>query len=349
LVQNNGPHNFSAVPPGLFSGCVATHAPRAGNIQVRRCDGWVSMNFISTASLQEMIVSIDEHPLWVYEVDGRYVEPQLVDAFTLSHGSRISALVQLNKAAHNYTIRAAGSGLNQKVLGTGTLSYNEQSSGTYNSIPSINYAGQNTTANVRFLNGITVKPFPSVRPAQTVDQTVKLLLNRTLTAWQWTMNGNDTFPLTLEDIATPLLWDPKQIGDLTVSTKNNTWVDLIFVVTSKGGAQPPHPIHKHSTKAYLIGLGQGEFPWASVAEAMKTIPQAFNLENPPLRDTFSTLPAIANTTWMVVRYHVVNPGPFLLHCHINPHLTGGMALAILDGVDAWPKVPSQYELGRNGF
>ena len=38
-----------------------------------------------------------------------------------------------------------------------------------------------------------------------------------------------------------------------------------------------------------------------------------------------------------------------MHCHFEIHLGGGMAIAILDGVDAWPKVPSEYAADQRGF
>jgi hypothetical protein len=78
LAQTPGPHNYSAVPEGLFSGCKATNVTLA-TITTAPHAGWKSIHFISTASLQEMVVSIDDHPMWVYGVDGRYIEPKLVD------------------------------------------------------------------------------------------------------------------------------------------------------------------------------------------------------------------------------------------------------------------------------
>lgn len=51
---------------------------------------------------------------------------------------------------------------------------------------------------------------------------------------------------------------------------------------------------------------------------------------------------------MVLRYQVVNPGAFLLHCHVQTHVAGGMVVAMLDGVDEWPEVPEEY-LENNGF
>jgi hypothetical protein len=78
IVQTTYPHDFNKVPFELFSGCKATNSPNA-TIEVDPSSGWVSLNFISTASLQEMMVAIDNHPMWVYEVDGQYIEPLLID------------------------------------------------------------------------------------------------------------------------------------------------------------------------------------------------------------------------------------------------------------------------------
>lgn len=347
LAQTSYPHNLAAVPPGLFTGCNATSTP-GSIIDVDPHKGWASLNLISTASLQEMVVSIDDHPMWLYAVDGRYVTPQKIDAITFSHGSRYSVFVELSQPAQNYVIRVAGDGLNQKIFGSATMRYTGGKN-TNTPHPSINYAGVNTTANVTFLNDLSVIPYPPIKPSVTVDQTVTLLLNRTGAAWQWSLNGNTPFNESLENM-TPLLYNPNELvnSPLTITTKNNTWVDLILLASITGGLQPRHPIHKHSNKAFIIGYGNGEFPYNNSAQAMAAMPQNFNLETPGYRDGFYTLPVAQTSTWMVVRYFVENPGAFLLHCHINPHLTGGMGVAILDGIDKWPTVPKEYGPGGNG-
>ncbi|KAG4414496.1 hypothetical protein IFR04_012373 [Cadophora malorum] len=307
LAQTAQAKNLAAVPSGMYEGCNATNAENA-TIEADPAQGWIGLNFISTASIQEMVVSIDDHPLWVYAIDGRYVEPQLVDAMTFSHGSRHSVMVKLDKPAKDYTISVANVGLNQKVFASATLSY-KGSNGQNTPNALINYAGQNTTANVRFLNDKTVVPFPAVKPAQTADQTFKLLLNRTGAAWEWSLIGNKLFNQAYEDI-NPLLYDPDglQGTGLTLTTKNNTWVDLIFLVTASAGPQTPHPIHKHSNKGFLLGYGLGEFNYTDTADAVAHIPQNFNLENPPYRDGFHTLPTQSVSTWMIVRYKVEIPG-----------------------------------------
>jgi len=77
---------------------------------------------------------------------------------------------------------------------------------------------------------------------------------------------------------------------------------------------------------------------------MQHIPESFNFKAPQIRDTFNTPAAETGPTWLAIRYQVVNPGPFLLHCHLQVHLSGGMAIALLDGVDKWPVVPEGYRL-----
>ena len=67
------------------------------------------------------------------------------------------------------------------------------------------------------------------------------------------------------------------------------------------------------------------------------------------RDGFTTTPANGNSSWLALRYEVVNAGAFLFHCHLQTHLSGGMAVAMLDGVDQWPTVPENYLDGGNGL
>jgi hypothetical protein len=54
IAQTTNPHNFNAVPPGLFSGCNATNS-ELSTIRVEANNGWASLNFISTASVQELV------------------------------------------------------------------------------------------------------------------------------------------------------------------------------------------------------------------------------------------------------------------------------------------------------
>jgi hypothetical protein len=54
ILQTNYSHNFTAVSPGLFSVCNATNSEHA-TIKADPHQDWVSLNFISTASIQEFV------------------------------------------------------------------------------------------------------------------------------------------------------------------------------------------------------------------------------------------------------------------------------------------------------
>lgn len=41
-------------------------------IEVDPREGWASFKFIGATFMKSLVVSIDEHPMWIYEVDGHY-------------------------------------------------------------------------------------------------------------------------------------------------------------------------------------------------------------------------------------------------------------------------------------
>ncbi|KAL4948316.1 Cupredoxin [Aspergillus filifer] len=337
------PRDPSVLPEGFYQGCI----PGDGPEEVIRVDSrsrYISRDLISLAGSAAIIFSIDEHPMYVYAIDGRYIEPTLVHAIQIFAGTRYSVLIELkqNRHARDYTVRAAHNGQNQIINGTGTMSYGSLRPPQPPSTPYITEIGLPSTEQTIFLDESLIVPFPVEVPSMTVNRTFILHFGHYRAAYRWQL-GNGSFPLELEE-AEPAMFDAETISyPYSVYTYNDTWVDIIFNGTM--GNQPPHPMHKHSNKFFVIGHGDQPFLWNSVAEAMEEIPQNFNFETPQLRDTFATPIAPGPWgSWLAIRYHVVNPGPFLLHCHLQMHQSGGMALAMIDGVDDWPDVPEEYQM-----
>jgi hypothetical protein len=234
-------------------------------------------------------------------------------------------------------MRVAGNG-NQIISGFAVVGYEGGEQTTYESVPYIDYGGINTTASVISLNTNELPPYPPILPADYADDFHLLSLGRLNSSWEWTLDGTAFLPANLAAME-PALLNPKAPGlesALKIETKNDTWVDIVFqlVIPEPTKLQPPHPIHKHSNKAFQMGAGRGKFTWNSLAEASKESPSSF-LEKPIYRDTFVTSPA--GEAWIAIRYHVENPGAFLLHCHMETHLSSGMGLVLLDGIDAWPE------------
>lgn len=106
-------------------------------------------------------------------------------------------------------------------------------------------------------------------------------------------------------------------------------------------------MHKHAQKMWKIGGAFGKWNYSSVDETVMSQPDSFNLINPPYRDTFTT--KFEGTAWIALRYQAVNPGPWMFHRPIEPHMAGGMSTAILDGIDNWLSIPEEYQPDAKGF
>ncbi|CAK9135840.1 unnamed protein product [Ilex paraguariensis] len=79
-----------------------------------------------------------------------------------------------------------------------------------------------------------------------------------------------------------------------------------------------HPIHLHGYDFYIIAEGFGNFN-------PQTDSSKFNLVDPPLRNTAS----VPVGGWAVIRFVADNPGIWLMHCHLDVHITWGLAMAFL--------------------
>ncbi|KAF2830304.1 hypothetical protein CC86DRAFT_378617 [Ophiobolus disseminans] len=365
--------NTPALPPEVFDICTPTKGSRE-IIETPRDKKWFSMHVISTAGIDTFAFSIDEHPMWVYAVDAHYIEPMKVDVLTVANGDRYSVFVKLDKGNGDYGIRVTSKAATQVIDTTAILSYSSRTSRKarknsglqerqftnnttgdapfhndtkiVSSKPSINRIGEAIGSNITVFDQAKMISFPPQfpQPAPPANQTYLLHMHTSQNSYTWALNSTPMYQDTM-DQKLPLLWQKPDTnitsGNLTITTKNNTWVDLILINDEL--LAPPHPIHKHSNKVFILGSGEGEFKWTSVKEAAAAIPQNFNLVTPPFRDGFVVPASGQKPTWLAVRYHVVNPGAFMLHCHIQSHLNGGMAMVILDGVDAWPETPDEYK------
>ncbi|GFF54313.1 laccase-1 [Aspergillus udagawae] len=338
--------NASAIPPGLQEGCVP-YTGLTEIIEVDARDRWVSINWIGGSTFKTLQPTIDEHEMWIYEVDGHYIEPRRADTFLIWAGERYSALVRLDKKPMDYSIRVPDGGYSQMIAAFGILRYKNGDPGarrpadrfgvTTISQPYFDYNARPTRDGIVFLDKLDLPPWrPKVSFTGDGDAMHVLYLGKANSTWEFTLSGKKKYPSD-RSAYHPLLYN------------NGTWQDIVLQV----GHSPlwpvdfPHVVHKHANKFWRLGSGQGIWNYSSVAEAVADHPENFNLINPPYRDTFLT--EFTGTMWVVLRYQVTCLGAWLLHCHFEMHLDNGMAMAILDGADKWPEVPDEYALGSHGF
>jgi FtsP/CotA-like multicopper oxidase with cupredoxin domain len=347
ITQGNYTRTLSAVPAGAYAECT----PYTGQNYTYTVDpsaGYAAMSFISAAGTALFRITIDGHKLYVYEFNGNYIVPQAADQISLDPGDRISVMVKLDQIPASYPIRVANAGLNQVISGYGALVYADASTTLSTASPLMNIGGINTTSIVPF-RASAAAPYPSLPSdtavSPTADKTFSLDIMKLPSqplSWSWVLNGATPYDHALDDQAPLLAMSPSSIpdSDLILRTNHNDWVDLIILISGKGTLAQPHPIHKHANKFFVIGSGVGAFNYSTVAEA-QAAGLFFNLENPPYVDGFTTPPSTDPAgAWMVLRYQANTPGAWLLHCHVQTHFSGGMAVAILDAVDAWPSVPT---------
>ncbi|PKA50684.1 Laccase-3 [Apostasia shenzhenica] len=112
------------------------------------------------------------------------------------------------------------------------------------------------------------------------------------------------------------LWQPEQ-GTKVYRLKYGSVVELVLQGTSIFAAEN-HPIHLHGYNFFILAEGIGNFdPARDTAK--------FNQVDPPLRNTVG-VPARG---WAAIRFVADNPGVWLLHCHLDVHITWGLAMVFL--------------------
>ncbi|QRV77409.1 Multicopper oxidase [Ceratobasidium sp. AG-Ba] len=337
------------VSPEMWYNCTNTNTPFQVYV-VKQSDGWAAFNLLNSGALWDLRVSIDSHTMYYYAADGHYTNIQKATSILIPIGERYQFFVKLDQTPGDYVIRTAAVVLPQLITGYAIMSYNTATK-TPAKLPAakkpwIDYAGNIINGGYDLVMP-NLAPFPATPPPQgKADKTFVLNVTRT-DEFGWVLNGKKWLPTP--DNFTPLLFDPSQISSLDpaiyLTYPQNSTVDMIFQVTAGNPAvHPPHPMHKHGVKAWLLGSGTGKFPYASIQDAVNAGFKGINMVNPPYRDDFVTPVAMTGQAWTAMRFRAVDPGASILHCHIDAHLATGMVIVMLEGPEKLVPgyVPSQY-------
>ncbi|GLJ26186.1 hypothetical protein SUGI_0502410 [Cryptomeria japonica] len=143
------------------------------------------------------------------------------------------------------------------------------------------------------------------------------------------------FDYTAQNVSRSL-WSPVKATKVKV-LKFNTAVQVILQGTNIFAAEN-HPIHLHGYDFYIVGEGFGNYN-------PRTDPQNFNLIDPPQRNTV----AVPVNGWAAIRFVADNPGAWLMHCHLDVHITWGLAMVFLveNGPSYWTSIePPPRDLPR---
>ncbi|KAF8755628.1 multicopper oxidase family [Rhizoctonia solani] len=231
----------------------------------------------------------------------------------------LSPSLSLDQPVDDYVVRVAAAVVPQMQSGFGVLSYTKRGSTTATGppvkttptakSPFIDYVG-----NMRVLFSETLL-WNAEGPA---DRTIRLNVERP-EEMEWTLNAFRTWI----------------IGPIS-SYPYGTLVDVIMVINAGNPAlHPPHPMHKHSNKAWFLGSGTGDFPYETIYDAIQANYTNINIVNPPYRDDFVTPVDLTGKAWAAFRYRAEDVGPVILHCHIDPHLATGMAVVFMEAMSTF--------------
>ncbi|XP_020171022.1 laccase-15 isoform X3 [Aegilops tauschii subsp. strangulata] len=114
-------------------------------------------------------------------------------------------------------------------------------------------------------------------------------------------------------------YSPTSVGTAVRTVRYNTTVEIVFQNPySSGMFSASNPMHLHGHDLFILGQGLGKF------DPVKDV-QAYNLVDPPVRNT--ALAPIYG--WTAIRFVASNPGVWFLHCHMEKHVSSGMALALV--------------------
>ncbi|KAG1739433.1 laccase [Suillus paluster] len=261
---------------------------------------------LNMACKPNYIFSIDHHKLTIIEVDGQYVEPVVVDSIQIYAAQRYSFILETNRPVDNYWVHADPN--------TGT---NSTAILRYTGSPDVDPKNR-TTPNLAPLKETDLHPLypPPSRLLQENGADVKLdlILGKNETSYNFLINGvqytSPSVPVLLQLLS----------GDMTASNlapngsvyilPRNKVIEISWNPDNADGR--PHPFHLHGHSFAVIRSAGSS---------------SYNYVNPVMRDTVTT--GFAGD-YVTIRFITDNPGPWLLHCHIDWHLYTGMALVFAE-------------------
>jgi len=340
--------NASDLPPET---CTETMAPLL-TIPANFSSGWLALNLVNAGSTTKLTVSLDSHTMYVYAADGLFVKMQEVEVLPMSLGERYSVMIKLDQTPGDYALRFASipvGDMQQVIEDLAVVRYtrgvNESSMSAMESPPprpknnqTMSMLGDETSDVHMLVNG-SAKPTASTLRPQNLGPFDLIAPPRHNNVATRVLNINQTGIVSwvvdrysYSEPKVPVIYGNISDGwnaSTTMFMPFNTTIDLIMRVAPDSMDTMGHPMHLHGHKFWILGSGEGEFPYSSVQDVPSSL---VNLDDPPYRDTVE-LPA---SGWAVIRYVSDNPGAWLLHCHIQWHLLSGMALVLVEGEDRLP-------------
>lgn len=323
------------------------------------------LRMINAAMNNIIFFSVANHQLTVVGTDASYTKPLNTKYVAISPGQTIDLLLKANQPLNHYYMAArVYNGAPRVAFDPTTTTAIIRYRGNYNtsSPPFLPYLPNynDTNASVNFtaaLRSLTTKDHPINVPLKISNRLIFTISINTLpcdtnscqgpngTRFSASVN-NITFQLPRIDIlesyyrringvygddfpsVPPLKFNytadyipvelqrPRGGTEVKVLEYNST-VELVFQGTNLV-AGIDHPMHLHGYSFYVVGWGFGNFN-------KEKDPLNYNLVDPPLQNTI----AVPKNGWAAIRFKANNPGVWLMHCHLERHVSWGMEMTFI--------------------
>ncbi|XP_075518772.1 laccase-14-like [Primulina tabacum] len=312
-----------------------------------------------------MFFKIANHNITVVGSDGSYTKPLISDYITISPGQTIDFLLEANQKPSQYYMAArvyASAATFDNTTTTAIVeylgNYTTPSSPSLPTLPAINdtLASTNFTGKLRSLADKTHPVDVPLRPSTILFFTLSINLlpcDNNATNCTGPFNGrlgasvnNNSFVLPSVSILQayydrikgvytndfpskpPLRYNytetfvPQDLwrsgnGTRVRVLEYNSTVELVFQGTNSV-AGIDHPMHLHGHSFYVVGWGFGNFD-------KDKDPLNYNLVDPPFQNTI----AVPRNGWTTIRFRANNPGVWLMHCHLERHISWGMEMVFI--------------------
>lgn len=256
--------------------------------------------------------SIDGHTMTIIEVDGINVQPLAVDSIQIFAGQRYSFVLTANQPIANYWIRA-NPNLGSRGFAGGLNSAILRYALAPNADPLTTQTPNSNPLRETNLHPLLNPGAPGIAKPGAADVNLNLAIAFDFTKLKFTVNGATFVPPTAPVLLQILsgartaqqLLPP---GSVYVLPPNK----VIEISIPGGTVGSPHPFHLHG-HAFDVIRSSGS--------------SVYNFANPVRRDVVSAGFGGDNVT---IRFRTDNPGPWIMHCHIDWHFDIGLAVVFAE-------------------
>ncbi|RDI83024.1 hypothetical protein Vi05172_g6809 [Venturia inaequalis] len=290
--------------------------------------------------------NIEDHNVTIVAMDGIYTQRTTAQTLHVGTGQRYDILVTTQpNATKNFDISAL---VDMSAFNPGT--------GTYYNGSKIAQAGLNYLPHMGPAKARSVKAWASLLPAidditispldtffrprlEPVDQYIELYVNRTKSVPHGipraTINNKTYIPQKV-----PALYTALTIGD-EFNMRPEVYGEIapyivpdgnIVEITIINDTPAPHPWHLHGHSMQIINrtfYGTTTPPNIILPDdaGVVHVPAPTLPQSPMRRDTVYVYP---NGGTLTMRFKADNPGVWLLHCHVEWHVSAGMQATIIE-------------------